>query len=479
MDVHAIEVQPSGSGSSATLQAAYRPIYLLVSCDAVVGTDQPMYADVYFNLSGSYVYYKTLTSYSISDDGFGHSLFEFDVKDAAQEYLTTFNPLPPITAIQGANIGFTANANGVVLAKVLFRGSTLSGGVLTPNPTVPIQGTATTAPTSGTGTASNPFNVINATLLPNVVVDSASGLNSPETILQSLLPFTPTLTDQRIYGLSNIPANPWAGGPSQIDYNICPEVYGNNYGGFPILIEEYGTSGILSRTQRHLSLRILYWGAGDALAATTTLIASALIRTGPYYIPSGIQEIRLLSPTVANILINQAAPKYYRLYLVDVDASAIIFYSPVYKAMNTGIEQVRIWFQNYWGHFEQVSFVRNRAAFKVSSAEQFTPYPQYQISSGGLTAKTGRKRFNTRVQDELSFTGVFPEALMPWIKELLGSPYCLLDAVGTGLTSGIILPPYKLVDDNYTVKKSVVEGRINYEVTIRLIPAIDTLVQRN
>lgn len=474
MDIFSIEVQPSADSDIVSLQAAYRPIYFEVLADVVVGTDQPMYADVYFKLDGSYVYYKTLTSYSISQkfvSSAPRSVFEFDIQDAAQEYLTTFVPQPLVSVITPANEYFYTNANGAVLTKVLFRGSTITDGLLTPNPTIPIQGTSTTDPVSGTGTASNVFNVIDATLTPDRSND-ASGLNQPENILIAHVPFTPVESDQRIYGLSNMPVNFHTGDLRDLDYGICPEVYANDYGGFPVLIAQYGTYFPYSTTQRHLRPYLMYWHRGAALPNIQPLATTDLIQLGAFYVPSGMQEIAAALPSIAPALINQNNPFYYRVYLQDIDAGQTIFMSPVYRIMNTGIEQTRIWFKNYWGHFEQLSFVRNRASFKTASAEQFTPFPSYQQYPDARTQKTGRKRFNTRVQDELSYTGVFPEKLMPWVKELLGSPYCLLDGKGE-------MAPYKLSDDNYTVKKSVVEGRINYEITIRLIPAQDTIIQRN
>lgn len=479
MDIGGIAIQPA----SDSLLVAYRPIYFQVYANALVGPEQPMYADVYLAIDGSGIFYKTFTSFSTFNVGGTNSVFEFDIQDAFQEFLSTYIPtvtLPNIIpAVDAAGFQFSM---GAIEAQVYFRGSTYSGDVLIPNPVVPRQGTTTTPAIPGSGTPSNAFIVLNGTLPPNYINDIYGGLNSPETILQALVPFTPPLSDQRVYGLSNLPLNPNPG-VGIVKYNICPEVYASDHGGFPLLILQFGSYSVLDLYSRLCELYLDYWSEGDVIISETLMVPSQLLTRGLWYLPCGLKEIAAFLPGIIPTLLNPNNNMYYRLRLFDVDSGYTCFYSPVYKVRNKGVENKRLWFQNYWGHFEQLSFVRNAEQFKVVSSEQFRPYLQSTDSphSQSDLQYTGRQRFNVRTQEETTLVGVFPEPLLPWIKELLGSPFVFMDVDNWTAfpLAPVQLRGFKVQDDTFTIRKSVIEGRINYMVSVKLPPTLDTISLRN
>lgn len=467
MDIGAIAIQPD----IAALLVAYRPIYFQVYADSLVGPDQPMYADVYFRVGGAaFTFYKTFTSFSISNVGGTNSVFEFDTQDALQEYLLTFVPtVPAVTSIFNA-------PGGITDVVVCFRGSTFTGGVLVPNPVVPVQGTATTPPSAGGGIASNVFQVMNATLAPDYINDAYNGLNAPEPILAGLVPFTPPLSDQRIYGLTNLPLNPVL----TPNYKGNPEVYASDHGALPVLFLQFGSYSGLDLFSRVCQLNIFYIVEGAAFGAAVAIDSPQLIQApGVYYIASGLQDIALYAPSIIPIIINPANNISYRMYIEDIDSGHLCWYSPLYKVMNKTVENTRLWFQNYWGHFEQLSFVRQSQTFKTTSSEQYRPL--LADLSQGNPQYTGRQRFNVRVQDENSVMGIFPEGLMPWIKELLGSPFVFMDVAGyPGFPSAAVpLKGFKVEDDTFTTRKTIIDGRVYYEITVKMPPTMDYITLRN
>lgn len=114
---------------------------------------QVVYCDVYFGG----VYYKTFSKTQPKFKYLNGSMdFEFDIQDAAQEYLTKFIP---------------DNGSNTLVQKPLtqvfcrYRSSTTDGnGFNVPEGAVPVQETGTIPPTAGGGTQGNTFYVVNAIL---------------------------------------------------------------------------------------------------------------------------------------------------------------------------------------------------------------------------------------------------------------------------------------------------------------------------
>lgn len=147
MPIGSITLQPVAD----SLNAAYRPIVFRVTATATTGGTPPVvYCDIYINGT----YYKSLQKTQVSSNG-----WQFDIQDACQEVLKPF-----IAPNGGTDI---VPANSLIASvQCMFRSSGLDpvDGFITPEDTAPIQGTGSVPPTAGTGTASNTFYVVNATL---------------------------------------------------------------------------------------------------------------------------------------------------------------------------------------------------------------------------------------------------------------------------------------------------------------------------
>jgi hypothetical protein len=152
MPIGSIISQPAAD----SIYAAYRPIVFEVSATATDGGGQPpvVYCDIYFNN----IFYKTISKSQYSTLGGSSSNWQFDIQDAAQEYLAKYI---------GANGGTAIIVASplVTLTKCLFRSSGFdTEGFIQQEGTPPVQGTGDTNPSGGTGTASNDFNIVNAAL---------------------------------------------------------------------------------------------------------------------------------------------------------------------------------------------------------------------------------------------------------------------------------------------------------------------------
>src|SRR5689334_16037008 len=84
MPIGAIISQPE----SNSLKAAYRPVVLRVAATKTDNSAQPpvVYCDIYFND----VYYKSISKSQYTVLNLSNSEWQFDIQDAAQEYLKKF-----------------------------------------------------------------------------------------------------------------------------------------------------------------------------------------------------------------------------------------------------------------------------------------------------------------------------------------------------------------------------------------------------
>lgn len=183
-----------------SLNAAYRPVILRAETD---GIPPVVYCDIYFEDQ----FYKTLSRTSPWQIGEG-TLWEFDIQDAAQEYLAE------LISTNGGST-FIKAVPLVVRTKVYFRDSeTDENGFLVPEPDIPIQGSVGVSPVPGGGTPSNEFYIVNSTLRHEDVQDLATHLGFFEN--GSWVDGT--------YPLSHRPAN----------YKVCKD--DNDY--FPIITDQ-------------------------------------------------------------------------------------------------------------------------------------------------------------------------------------------------------------------------------------------------
>lgn len=138
------------------IKAAYRPVVIRVSATRTDGNARPpvVYCDIYFNN----LFYKTISKTQYTVLNAGSSEWEFDIQDAAQEYLRKY---------LGGNGASAILEVTAILAKTLckFRSSGFdSNGFILAEDIEPVQGTGSTAPVAGTGTSANEFYVVNAAL---------------------------------------------------------------------------------------------------------------------------------------------------------------------------------------------------------------------------------------------------------------------------------------------------------------------------
>lgn len=152
MPVGSIINQPAAN----SINAAYRPIVLRITATKTNGDAIPpvVYCDVYINGS----FYKTHSLTQYTKKNLSNTEWEFDIQDSLQEYL-------------GKKLGVNGADQIIEAAPVIstvqckFRSSGIdSEGFLQTEGTAPIQGTVGVDPIAGTGTASNTFFALNATL---------------------------------------------------------------------------------------------------------------------------------------------------------------------------------------------------------------------------------------------------------------------------------------------------------------------------
>lgn len=152
MPIGSVISQPAAN----SINAAYRPIVLRVTATNTDGSATPpvVYCDIYLND----VFYKTISKTQYTKLNGSNTEWQFDIQDALQEYLQKFLADNGETAVQEATL---------LVAKILckFRSSGLDDdGFIETEDTAPIQGTDDVGATAGTGTSSNTFYGVNATL---------------------------------------------------------------------------------------------------------------------------------------------------------------------------------------------------------------------------------------------------------------------------------------------------------------------------
>lgn len=152
------------------LQAAYRPVVIRVSATKTDNTPQPpvVYCDIYFNNT----YYKTISKTQYALLNINNTEWQFDIQDAAQEFLRKFLTENGESAIVEATTIITR-------CYCRFRSSGIDvNGFIQNEDTAPVQGTSSNDPVSGSGIESNTFFILNATLQHEDSQDLAIHLTS-------------------------------------------------------------------------------------------------------------------------------------------------------------------------------------------------------------------------------------------------------------------------------------------------------------
>lgn len=165
MPITSIIQQPA----PASISAAYRPVVYRVVAVATNGTDQApiVWCDIYFGG----VYYKSLSATVCAAPG----EWQFDIQDAAQEYLRT------ALAINGGSEIYQATRSMTrVFCRFRASGYTAAGFLL-PEGTVPVQATGMNPAQPGTGLQSATAFIINSVLQHEDNQNLADHLNTYKT----------------------------------------------------------------------------------------------------------------------------------------------------------------------------------------------------------------------------------------------------------------------------------------------------------
>lgn len=153
MAIQSIILQPVEN----SVYAAYRPVPVRVSATANNGggaIPPVVYCDIYFND----VFYKTLSKTQYSSLGGSNSEWQFDIQDAAQEYLQKY-----IAPIGQSTIEEVTEIICAAFCRLRCSGIN-DDGFIEQDGTIPVQATSSSAATPGTGLQTNTFYIVNSTL---------------------------------------------------------------------------------------------------------------------------------------------------------------------------------------------------------------------------------------------------------------------------------------------------------------------------
>lgn len=465
-----ITTQPA----TGALLAAYRRINFVVSVvTPSAPMTQPMYCDIYIATATGSWFYKTIIGYPVRPD---FPYYVFDIQDAAQEAIQTYIPSIGGIVWQQSNSVYRTSLSEVFCR---FRWSSYDAdGILIPDGPIPVQGTVTSEPANGGGLGSNHFYVLNASILPSLDSITNNRLQSVLQLKQNAAPAISALNE--IYTLSNLPKTSWFSTMEELP--MCANIYRDDYGQLPIIIHRFWATGGLDPAFRNCRVWLFYQLNGVGAAVGELLIDSTLINVGTYYLPLGLKNIAAINSGLADLLVNPSSNFYYHIIIEDYDLGIYCYMSPKFKACTKALERRRVWFQNTYGHFEQVTFARMEENLVTTSSEQFTPYtPVYTTGAPAEATQAkfmGHKRFNIRAHDEYTVTGHFAESLLPWLKELMMSPLCYIEDLDP-ISGSIVLYNMKIQDGTFKTRKTVADNRSVYEVSINIRQGIDYITLRN
>jgi len=174
---------------------------------------------------------------------------------------------------------------------------------------------------------------------------------------------------------------------------------------------------------------------------------------------------------------------YYRIVIYRTGEDPICFFvSPMFHSLAKGYQNRRLWFQNNFGMFEQLSFNRAETSFKTTSK---TGRNILSIGAGSPGATLGKLSFDKRQTVESQHTyeamAIFSETMMPYVQELLASSIVMMDmsdpeeAISSDSRPALV--PVVIVDATADVLKS--EERYQYMVTIKYTNSITNINIRN
>ncbi len=439
------------SPGSWVLMLAYQPIICTVTCN---GTTPVCYLDIYIGL----VYYKTMVSTTRSSGSAGTPIFEFDIRDALQEYLRAL--VPDIRSQNPEQIN-----GGLVYCFIKGRGSTVNAsGYTVPEGPVPVQGTVDTAPTGGGGikspaTGSESFIVLNGALQLEQYPDA-------ETFLSNNLrqPF-------RIDNIYNLFMNPkmvvqetdWMNLPVIFDHAAAN---GQQFADFGVTIVGHYFQGIHAGTQQ------AFW-----LGRLNRLFSDTI-----YYLPAGPKNFDGLAQVYAPIPGTDPFPPWwdFDFYYIQLEINAFDTRPYRWRSPNIYLKHVeckdrkRFRFVNYMGQYEFINFEKFEEEFRAVSST----WAKYNPGAFGGRGKeaVGRLRYNVRSNELITATGCFIETDMFFVKQFLSTPMAFEECKGIEGQPDFLLP---IVIQDATIITRKMEERWYYEITIQYEPANEQINIRN
>lgn len=412
------------------LTAAYRPIMFQVSANqapsgAVPASASPVvYADVYFD--GAYYATVSRTSYRTTFGAIHR--FDFDISDKAQEYLRS-----KIDRLYSLNAGMQANAlvdeKFSVQCFVKFRHTYKdTDGFIKNYETPPVQGTYDTLPIAGTGTQSNTFYILNATLTHEDNQDLETHLSYFK------------VGAQIGFNLTHRPND---------NYNTCFKdmdllFFFSSYS-IPISVVVQGQ-----------------YKDGTLFTGPLTPFPTGPYATfNTYYINGGIPYMQILFPAILwENVINYSVGIY--------DSVLNLLCSRRYTVDQCGCcdNHVRVFFLNSMGTYDAVNFgqiqIINKTtsgSFQKSLPNSLTLFNPFSLPS------TGINRWDIKQNDfYMAETKCYREVDMYWIKELVGTGRAYIQATGSQGRSDNFSPVI-IEDSEHEALKP--EDNYEYIVTIK------------
>jgi len=442
------------------LMAAYRPVAFAPVDDGTGGTCPVVYCDVYFNG----VYYKTLSSSSPYETVGIETVWTFDIQAVCQEYLST--TIPDITSFYVTGI-----TSAIASCYCKFRNSTVdSYGIITPQATIPIQGTVDSAPVPGSGYQSITFYVVNASLQQADIQDLQTQLAAHKLLTYPTL--TPPIEGTAwVFPLSyQNGGNDVPTGQNVPHPNAC-KVFAEDWGQFPIIIAKSGLFGSSS----HSAKVTVFISHSGGMYVVDVIPSETLFDASIYLIPSGVQNLLILDSSFETLLANAY---WYQIGIYDTTVDLPLFITPRFYVQLTSPAQprTRIWFKNYLGQLEAINFAETESSLKVTSSNTETPLIVPPIDLNQTVA--GMTRNNVRSNNNYTATGQFLQSDMYLLKQLFDSSQTFIEVPSNNPTdtASAVLSPIKLVDTEIPTLTWL--NSYEYRITAKYIMSNENIIVR-
>jgi hypothetical protein len=424
------------------IKMAYNAIIITV---LTTGTNPIVYVDIY--MTGSY--YKTISSTTPTTTGFfGFSVWQIDIRDAAQEYLRATAQFVATFPTSPQNIN-----DGIATCTVKVRGSSISGGFVVPDSPIPVQGTMDNAPVSGGG--------ITAFGAPSWLI-----FNGVTQLEEDQVPDNGLAANNRAfvkagYTIYNLFRNP----------RLTASV--DTFMRLPIFIPK---NGLLNGTVATENLWVIIEDQGGNFYYFTTpgpsyATYATFAEVNVYYIPAGPKNFAGLGVAFG------VTPDWTTItrYRVRLEANSFPlpgstrWYSPWITVAKPCPDTKRFIFANWYGHFEPVTFCEHQEEYIVTGQG----WEQFNL---GNNESFGKGRYNVRSNELITAVGYFQEREMFFLKQFLSNPKCYLQTTGA-FGQPDYHRPVRLVDVTCLTRK--MDERYIYEVTVQAQPANERTNIRN